>query len=81
MTRIQFHCPEDLVTGKDPSDLARLAQEAFLARMYQLGHISSGRASEILHISRREFLDLLAGYGISIFDEDMDVAAEARYGR
>jgi predicted HTH domain antitoxin len=81
MTRIQFDCPDDLLAGKDPARLAKLAQEAFLVRIYQLGQISSGRASEILHISRREFLDLLGEHGVSIFDEDMDVEAEARCGR
>jgi predicted HTH domain antitoxin len=39
--------------------------------------ISSGRAAELLSISRREFLDLLGRYGVSEFDETMDVAAEA----
>jgi predicted HTH domain antitoxin len=60
--------------------LERLAQEAFLVRLYSLGEISSGRAAEILHTSRREFLDLLGRYGVSIFDEQADLEAEARRG-
>ncbi len=64
-----------------PSDLEKLARQAFLVRLYQLGEMSSGRAAETLHISRREFLDLLADHGVSILDEDTDVIAEARRGR
>ncbi|MEO7909129.1 MAG: UPF0175 family protein [Roseiflexaceae bacterium] len=57
-----------------------IAREALLVRLYELTLISSGKAAEILHTSRREFLDLLGRYGVSEFDEDMDLAAEVRRG-
>jgi predicted HTH domain antitoxin len=81
MTRIHIDCPEDLASGESSAALAELAQRAFLVRLYQLGRISSGRAAETLHISRREFLDLLGDHGVSIFDYDTDVSAEACCGR
>ncbi len=62
-----------------------LARESLLVGLYDLGKISSGRAAEVLGISRREFLDLLGHYRVSEFDEEMDVeqerhhAAAARY--
>lgn len=83
MQRIQIECPDELLglPGQTKTALERLAQEAFLVRLYDLGQISSGRAAEILHISRREFLDLLGRYGVSLFDEQLDLEAEARCGR
>ncbi len=81
MPRIQIDCPEELVNDDTIGDMTELAQEAFLVRLYQLGQISSGRAAEILHLPRREFLDILARHGVSIFDEETDVEAEARRGR
>jgi predicted HTH domain antitoxin len=83
MPRIQIECPDELLDspGQTRTALERLAQESFLVRLYELGQISSGRAAEILHVSRREFLDLLGRYGVSVFDEDVDLEAESRCGR
>jgi predicted HTH domain antitoxin len=83
MQRLEVECPEELLAapGLTRADLARLAQEAFLVRLYHLGEISSGRAAQVLHLSRREFIDLLSRYGVSVFDEQADVEAEARRGR
>ena len=80
MTRIPIDCPDELLNGQNPAALADLAQQAFLVRLYQLGRVSSGRAAEVLRLSRREFLDVLGEYGVSPFDEYMDVEAEARLG-
>ncbi|MCI0380446.1 MAG: UPF0175 family protein [Gemmataceae bacterium] len=81
MTRIQIDCPDDLTASQSPDALTELAQQAFLVRLYQLGQVSSGRAAEILRVSRRAFLDLVSAHGVSIFDDDTDVEAEARCGR
>lgn len=70
-------CPEDLRSGRCPTLLTELAQQAFIVRLYQLGQLSSGRAAEVLHISRRDFLDLLSSHGVSMFDEESDLLAEA----
>lgn len=83
MPQIHIECPDELLraTGQTTIDLEKLAQEAFLVRLYELGQISSGRAAEILQISRRAFLDMLTRFGVSSFDEDVDLEAEARCGR
>lgn len=82
MPQIHIECPDELVsTGQTKAALEKLAREAFLVRLYALGQISSGRAAEILHISRREFLDLLDHYGVSSFDDEVDLTNEARCGR
>jgi predicted HTH domain antitoxin len=80
MTTFQIEYPPTLLELADleRSELEALAREALLVRLYDLGKISSGRAAELLGISRREFLDLLSQYNVSEFDESLDVAAEAR---
>ena len=81
MSQIQIECPDDLLAGENMPKLASLAQQAFLVRLYQLGQISSGKAAEILHLSRRRFLEILDEYGVSIFDEDINIEVEASCGR
>jgi hypothetical protein len=83
MSRIPLEIPDELVgrdSGLGQEDVARLAQEALLIRLYALGHISSGRGSELLGIPRRRFLDLASEYGVSIFAEPEDLNAEAARG-
>jgi predicted HTH domain antitoxin len=80
MTTIQIEYPEDLLaqTEQTREGLATLAREALLVRLYDLGKLSSGKAAELLGLSRREFLDVLGKYSVSEFDDSQDVAAEAR---
>jgi predicted HTH domain antitoxin len=51
-----------------------------LIRLYTLGAILTGKAAEIPGVSRREYLDLLGRYGISEFDDDIDLEQECAYG-
>lgn len=57
-----------------------IAREALLVRLYDLGVISSGKGAELLHVSRREFLNLFGLYGTSEFDQDMDLESEVLRG-
>lgn len=79
MATLRIDYPEDLVreSGHTKGSLEALAREALLVRLYDLGRISSGRAAEVLGVTRREFLDLLSRYNVSEFDESLDLAAEA----
>lgn len=83
MTTLSIMLPDDIKNALSLGDeeLAALALEALMVRLYKLGDLSSGKASELLNISRRQFLDLLGQYGVSTFDEDVDFVAEARHGR
>lgn len=80
MTTLQIEYPEDLLALEEltKDDLARIAREAFVVRLYDLGKISSGRGAELLHTTRWAFLDLLGHYNVSVFDETTDLEAEAR---
>ncbi|NTW04323.1 MAG: UPF0175 family protein [Oscillochloris sp.] len=78
MTDFQITYPGELLTvaQQPPERLERLAREALLVRLYDLGELSSGQAAAILGLTRREFLDLLGAYHVSVFDEDTDLTAE-----
>ncbi len=79
MALLQLDLPDDLVATLSDTDVEAM-REAAVVKLYDLGRISSGKAARLLGISRRAFLDLLGCYGVSEFDEPMDVAAEARIG-
>ncbi|MBP1467700.1 UPF0175 family protein [Candidatus Chloroploca sp. M-50] len=75
---IQIAYPDELLTlaGLTPDQFEHLAHEAGLIRLYTLGAFSTGKAAEILGVSRREFLGLLGRYGVSEFDDDIDLEDE-----
>lgn len=79
MTVLQIEYPADLLEqlGQTKETVEALAREALVVRLYDQGRISSGRAAQVLGLSRRAFLDLLGQYKVSYFDESMDVATEA----
>jgi len=83
MATLQTDCPDELLTlpGLNADALEAMAREALLVRLDERGHISSGWAADVLGLSRRAFLDRLGAHGVSIFGEDVDLGAEARYGR
>jgi predicted HTH domain antitoxin len=49
---------------------------AAAVKWYELGQISQSRASEIAGLSRAEFIDALARYGVSPFQESADEVVE-----
>ncbi len=51
-----------------------------IVRLYALGELSSGEGAKLLGLTRREFLDLLGQYNVSLFDDEMDLKKEAGYG-
>ena len=42
------------------------------ARLFDMGELSSGQAAKMVGISRREFLESVGKYGVSIFQYDAD---------
>lgn len=74
--------PDELLdlTGLTREQFERLAQESVMIRLYTLGVISTGKAAEMLGISRREFLELLGRYGVSEFEDDIDLETELQRG-
>lgn len=74
MTVLQIEYPADLL---EQLGQTKETVEALVVRLCDQGRISSGRAAQVLGLSRRAFLDLLGQYKVSYFDESMDVAMEA----
>src|SRR5215469_829160 len=77
--QLRLQVPEQL-TGKSQQQLEALAFEALVVRLYALGELSSGEGAKLLDLSRREFLDLLSQYNVSLFDDEIDLKKEAGYG-
>jgi predicted HTH domain antitoxin len=46
------------------------------AKLFELGELSSGQAAKMVGISRREFLEMVGKYGVSIFQYDADELEE-----
>ena len=79
MMQLHLHVPEQL-TDKSQQQLEALAFEALVVRLYALGELSSGEGAKLLSLTRREFLDLLDQYNVSLFDDEIDLKKEADYG-
>ncbi|WP_457624258.1 UPF0175 family protein [Persephonella sp.] len=58
--KVVMEIPDDLRIDE------REVKMAALAKLYEMGKISSGRAARLLGISRMEFLELLGNYRVQI---------------
>ncbi|NPA16781.1 UPF0175 family protein [Persephonella sp.] len=58
--KVVMEIPDDLRIDE------REVKMAALAKLYEMGKISSGRAARLLGISRMEFLELLGKYRVQI---------------
>jgi predicted HTH domain antitoxin len=76
--QLHLQVPEQFI-GKSQQQLEKLAFEALVVRLYALGEISSGEGARLLDLTRREFLDLLGQYNVSLFDDEIDFKKEASY--
>ncbi len=76
--QLHLQVPEEF-TGKSQQQLEALAFEALVVRLYALGELSSGEGAQLLSLTRREFLDLLGRYNVSVFDDEIDFKKEAGY--
>jgi predicted HTH domain antitoxin len=79
MHKVEVEYPDEvLARGMNEEQIKRLAREALYAKLYEQGVLSSGQAAALLGITRWEFLDLLGRYGVSYFDDAIDVDEELR---
>lgn len=46
------------------------------AKLFDMGELSSGQAAKMVGITRREFLESVGKYGVSIFQYDADELRE-----
>jgi predicted HTH domain antitoxin len=82
MVQMMIEMPEEALAGlrKDPADFAREMRLAAAAKWYELRLISQERAAEIAGLSRREFLDALARFGVTPFQYDAEELLREAHG-
>lgn len=79
MRTVDVEYPDEaLSSGLTEDQIKALAREALYVKLYEQGAISSGRAAQLLGMTRWEFLDLLGRYGVSYLDDSGDLEEEAR---
>ena len=74
MNQINVSYPETLAFSlkMQSNEFERVIKTASLVKLFELGKISSGFAASILDISRIDFIDLLALYGVSAYADDLE---------
>ncbi|MCB1035650.1 MAG: UPF0175 family protein [Acidobacteria bacterium] len=72
--KIEVELPRDLVAALnvDPSELGLRAREWILLELFQEGIISSGKAAEVLGMTKSAFLQLLDLHGLAYLDASLD---------
>ncbi len=73
MRQITVNVPEQVILA-EKSDEASFARELLMlaaVKLYELGHLSSGRAAELAGISRVEFLLSLGRYKVFPFEAEL----------
>ena len=70
MQIINIECPDSILISlkETPEQFAKEATKLLAVKLYEMGKLSSGRASELAGMSRVTFLQSLANYGATIID-------------
>ncbi len=68
MAEVKLDLPPDLLKLlQGMGDVQQTIKECIVLELYRRGEISTGKAAEILGMSYRQFLDLLAKHKIPLF--------------
>lgn len=68
--RLEIELPGDLLSALNvaPESLPQKAKEWIALELYREGQISSGKAAEIMNLSKGQFIDLLTRHDIPYLD-------------
>ena len=64
MKTITLNIPEEI----DEKEVAML----LASQLYQQGKLTSGQAADLVGMTKREFIETLGQYGVSIFSESVE---------
>lgn len=73
MTKVEFTIPIHAVTDTIKQEAETKAKEAYVMTLLKYGEISTGKASQLLGISRLDVIELMSKYEISIFDDSISL--------
>ncbi len=79
---ITIDFPESLAFSlkMDDKEFKQEIKTVSLIKLYEMGKISSGTASNLLNISRVDFLDMLEKYNVSYFYNGLEDELESDSG-
>ena len=65
--QVTIDLPEDLlpILRTTPEDFVRQLRLAAAVKWYEMGKVSQGKGAELAGMSRQEFIDTLASFGVS----------------
>jgi predicted HTH domain antitoxin len=66
----------ELILPKDVNVTDAEIRMIVAAKLFDMGELSSGQAAKVVGITRREFLESVGRYGVSIFQYDADELEE-----
>jgi predicted HTH domain antitoxin len=74
MRAVTIEIPENILVGSGQSseEFAREAKLLLLAKLFELGRVSSGKAAEVCGMTRVEFLLSMGKLGVSLVQLDSD---------
>ena len=78
MSRITFECPDDILRSlsETPEHFADECRLLIAAKLFELGHLSSGQAARLAGLERVSFLDALKCYKVSAINLSSEVLAQ-----
>ena len=76
--KVTIDVPEGALSAlrQSPAEFGEELKRAAVAKWYELGTISQSKGAEILGVSRAEFVEILARYRVSPFQNDEDDLAD-----
>lgn len=75
MKNITLHLPDNV--GVSPKEMTMM----LAAQLYDRGKLSLGQAADLIGLSKKQFMERVGKYGVSVFGETLqDIARDIKHG-